>query len=167
MPADTSRFPGFRPPPMNTGRDDGTGKALDILAIIDERRNHVFVEQFLTAQNISFKLVRNDVDAVRAALWFQPKIIMMDMEKPRRQGVRAIEFIRMFEQWSGQKRIPIVALADSCTEEELERHRESGVDDFLTKPYTPQKMTSLLQSWIMFHELTEKTGKLRASAAAS
>ncbi len=91
---------------------------------------------------------------------------MMDLEKPRRESVRAIEFIRMFEQWSGEKRIPIVALADNSSAEDSERHRESGIDDFLNKPYTPQKMTSLLQSWIMFHELSEKKGKLRASAAA-
>ncbi len=163
MPTDTSRFPGFRPPPTPQASDDGSATALDILAIIDERRNHVFVEQFLNSQNISYKLVGNDVDAVRTALWFQPKIIMMELEKPRRQGARALEFIRMFEQWSGESRTPIVALADNCSPEDMERHRESGVDDFLVKPYTPEKMKSLLQSWIMFHELNQKTSKLRAA----
>lgn len=167
MSADTAKFPGFRPPPMRTASEDASVQALDILAIIDERRNHVFIEQFLNSQNLSFKMVRNDADAVRAALWFQPKIIMMDLEKQRRQGVRAIEFIRMFEHWSGAKRIPIVALADDCPAEERERHQESGVDDFLVKPYTPEKMKSLLQSWIMFHELAQKQSKLRASVAAS
>ena len=106
-------------------------------------------------QELNFKVVQNDMDAVRAALWFRPKIILTDMERPRSHGLRAVEFIRMFESWSGDKRVPIVAITEHAEGEDKERFLASGIDDFLVKPYTPKKLSTILQSWLLFQSIAE------------
>ena len=62
-----------------------------------------------------------------------PGLILLDLNMPRMDGRRALQEIRADEKL---KRIPIVILTTSKSEEDIVRTYDTGVNSFITKPVT-------------------------------
>ena len=64
-------------------------------------------------------------------------IILMDQEMPIMDGNAAAREIRSQEQKAGRegKRIPIMGVSANVREEQLREMVESGMDEYVTKPY--------------------------------
>ncbi len=74
-------------------------------------------------------------------------LILMDIEMPVMNGLEAAKYIR--EQMPPPKnRIPIIALTAHNPKIFFDDYRDVGFDQLLTKPYSIQKITSLLESLI-------------------
>ena len=69
------------------------------------------------------------------------------MQMPEMGGIEATIKIRELEK-STEKRIPIIALTAGATQEERERCMVSGMDDFLTKPIEPDKLSQTLSRFL-------------------
>ena len=69
----------------------------------------------------------------------------MDCQMPEMDGYAATEEIRRRE--TGQPRTPIVAVTASVLTAERQRCRESGMDDFLAKPWQPKELEEILARW--------------------
>ena len=68
-------------------------------------------------------------------------LVVLDLMMPRLSGLDVLDRIRSSERW---KRIPCIILT-AAGEEDYERDaRESGATDFLTKPFSPKKLYSLI-----------------------
>lgn len=74
--------------------------------------------------------------------------ILMDMEMPEMDGYEATRRIR-----SGQccPRIPIIALTAHALVEDRQRCLDSGLDDYLTKPISPQLLYQTLAHFLADH----------------
>jgi signal transduction histidine kinase/CheY-like chemotaxis protein/HPt (histidine-containing phosphotransfer) domain-containing protein len=74
-------------------------------------------------------------------------LIFMDCQMPEMDGFQATAEIRKQEAKSG-RRVPIVALTASAIEGDRERCLTSGMDDYVTKPFTAEQMRSALATWL-------------------
>jgi signal transduction histidine kinase/CheY-like chemotaxis protein len=74
-------------------------------------------------------------------------LILMDCHMPKLDGYATTIAIRQREMTSGQH-TPIVALTANAMASERAHCLEIGMDDYLSKPFTPEQLYDLLQQWL-------------------
>ena len=87
---------------------------------------------------------KNGKEALEMAKINHPDFIFMDVQMPEMSGFEATVAIRKYEKSKGI-RTPIFALTAGVTKGEMEKCREAGMDDFLTKPINQQALRALLK----------------------
>ena len=77
-------------------------------------------------------------------------LILMDCQMPEMDGYEAAAAIRRREALSGSRPrpIPIVAMTASTTGSEADRCRDSGMDDYLAKPFRSASLAAKLDHWM-------------------
>ncbi len=80
------------------------------------------------------------------------QFIVMDCEMPRLDGRQATRAIRALEaQWAAagrpHQRIPIVGLSGNARPEQVAEAKESGMDDYLSKPCSRDTLLNMLHKW--------------------
>lgn len=85
-----------------------------------------------------------------------PNLILLDLNMPRKNGMEALEEIKADERL---RRIPIVVLTTSKTEEDIIRSYNLGVNSFVVKPVTFESLVELVKElgryWFQIVELPE------------
>ncbi|HLO66392.1 MAG TPA: ATP-binding protein [Holophaga sp.] len=95
----------------------------------------------------SCHLASNGLEAVEAARKEPFDLILMDCMMPEMDGFEAARRIRRLEAEGGRPRLPIVALTANATKEDMQKCREAGMDDFLSKPYTSRSLKEMIARW--------------------
>ena len=83
------------------------------------------------------------VQAVEAYRKLQPDIVLMDMAMPNMDGLDATAQIRQLE--AGARRARVIGLTGYATTEDRQVCLDSGMDDYLCKPITPQALKAVLE----------------------
>ena len=73
--------------------------------------------------------------------------VLMDVQMPEMDGYEATKGIREWEKTVG-KHVPIIAMTASAGETEREKCIAVGMDDYLSKPVTYDKLDSVLFKWV-------------------
>jgi CheY-like chemotaxis protein/HPt (histidine-containing phosphotransfer) domain-containing protein len=91
--------------------------------------------------------VEHGRDAVAETECVQFDMVLMDCQMPEMDGLSATKAIR-----DGERRtrwhVPIVALTAHATEGDRERCLASGMDDYMTKPFTQGELGNMIQKWV-------------------
>jgi PAS domain S-box-containing protein len=74
-------------------------------------------------------------------------VVLMDMQMPGMDGCEATRAIRSFEQARGGSRTPIVAMTANVRTEDRQRCLDSGMDDYLSKPFRQENLAAMLEKW--------------------
>lgn len=90
----------------------------------------------------------NGLEAVEIYKEQQPDIILMDIQMPLLDGIKAAKQIREIEQETST-RIPIITLTAHALAEEQEICKQAGMDDFLTKPIDLDLLYEVLKKWLI------------------
>jgi CheY-like chemotaxis protein len=72
-------------------------------------------------------------------------IILMDCQMPEMDGYRATAEIRQLERNGGGRHVMIIAMTANAMEGDREKCLETGMDDYLAKPVTLEKLTEVLE----------------------
>ena len=66
---------------------------------------------------------------------------------PEMNGYEATQAIRALEQKTGKARTPIIAVTAHTLRGDEERCLEAGMDDYLSKPISVQRLTDTFIKW--------------------
>jgi len=92
--------------------------------------------------------VNNGREAVDAALKTPYSLILMDCQMPEMDGFEATGLIRHSESEIG-RHTPIIGLTAQAMEGDRERCLQAGMDDYLSKPATLERLKNLVDSWVI------------------
>jgi two-component system, sensor histidine kinase len=92
--------------------------------------------------------VNNGKEAVDAALKTPYSLILMDCQMPEVDGFEATGLIRLSESEIG-RHTPIIGLTAQAMEGDRERCLQAGMDDYLSKPATLERLKNLVDSWVI------------------
>jgi two-component system, sensor histidine kinase and response regulator len=153
-------------PPL-TRRNRGAAAAsfdAQILVVEDNRVNQEVVTGILENMDCKVVTAANGKCAVERFVSGSFDLILMDCEMPVMDGFEAARSIREIEEppgETGQRHTPIVALTAHALAEIRERCLQSGMDDFLVKPFDELQIQEMLRRWI---PARERAPRVRAPA---
>lgn len=122
------------------------GHALRLLLVDDNPVNRELVCALLEPFDVDIETANDGVEAVEAAARSTYDLILMDVQMPNMDGLTATRRIRAAEAPYGV-RVPIIALTANVLPEQVARCRESGMDDHLGKPISPERLLNMLGRW--------------------
>ncbi len=89
------------------------------------------------------------VDGVEAVKKFKENkydIIFMDVQMPLMDGYEATKCIRDYETENNLKPVKIVAMTANAMQDDIELCLNSGMDNYLSKPFKRDDMVRIIQS---------------------
>lgn len=103
----------------------------------------------LQLQQIGFAadVVSNGEEAVSAVEKGHYDLVLMDCQMPVMDGFEATREIRKAETQTGH-RIPIIAMTAHAMEGDREKCIAEGMDDYLSKPVSPETLKAILERWM-------------------
>jgi signal transduction histidine kinase/DNA-binding NarL/FixJ family response regulator len=112
-----------------------------VLLAEDGRDNQTLICAFLRSLGLTYAVVGDGAAAVQAALAGNFDLVLMDIQMPVMDGVRATEVLR----GAGFAR-PIVALTANIMAEDLQRYAEAGINSTVGKPVDVAEFVQTLDS---------------------
>ncbi len=118
---------------------------MNVLLAEDNPVNQEIAVGLLEVLDCKVTVAENGRDAVEAAGRDTFDLVLMDCQMPVMDGIEATRAIRA--SMSGAEEVPIVALTANDIETAKDACLAAGMDDLLSKPFTLEDLTSLLDRW--------------------
>lgn len=125
----------------------GGGRPLDILVAEDNEVNQLVFSQILDGLGLAYRIASNGRTAVEMHRTLKPRLILMDVSMPEMNGLEAAAAIRRAEVGIGT-RTPIIGVTAHALKDDREMCIEAGMDDYLSKPVSPNKLAAKINAWI-------------------
>ncbi len=122
-----------------------------ILLVDDEPTNLEIVQRQLEDASLLVDSACDGIEAVAMAQKHNYAAILMDMQMPTMNGLDATRRIREILE---HRDTPIIAMTANAFAEDKRLCLEAGMNDFLTKPFTPEQLYTTL-----FLALDSRTSK--------
>lgn len=126
--------------------DEAAGARRKILVAEDNAVNQRVAVMQLQHLGYEASTVEDGKKAVDLALNGEFAAVLMDCQMPEMDGFEATSKIRLAEALTGQH-IPIIGLTAQAMSGDREKCIASGMDDYLSKPVTLEKLRSTLDMW--------------------
>jgi len=122
-----------------------TLKGSNILLTEDNKINQEIILGLLENSGINIDIANNGVEAIELMKLNQDKyeLIFMDLQMPIMGGIEATKIIRELNQ-----NIPIIALSANVMKEDIDKTKEAGMNEHLTKPIEIEKLYKTLLKYI-------------------
>jgi signal transduction histidine kinase/DNA-binding NarL/FixJ family response regulator len=121
-------------------------RGMKIVVAEDNPVNRRIMQLLLRKSGIEAVFACDGREAVEARLNEDPEMIFMDVQMPEMDGYAAARAIRAKEaETPGLGRVFICALTADAMSGDRERCLQAGMDDYLTKPINPGKVTAMLE----------------------
>ncbi|MEN0059974.1 MAG: response regulator [Bdellovibrio sp.] len=111
-----------------------------ILVVDDVSDNRLLISRYLKNTGVQIIEAASGSEALAAIEWAAPDLILMDIQMPMMDGYETTQRIRA----KGYDK-PIVALTAHAMKEEIERCREVGCDEVMTKPARRKELSYLIR----------------------
>jgi len=119
-----------------------------ILLVEDNRVNQTVAKAMLKKLGIKVDIANNGEEAlVRLRSENDYSVVLMDCQMPIMDGYEATRAIRTDETLVSKRGIPIIALTANALKGDREKCLASGMDDYLSKPLSIDKLQEKLSYW--------------------
>jgi CheY-like chemotaxis protein/HPt (histidine-containing phosphotransfer) domain-containing protein len=92
--------------------------------------------------------VANGAEALRALETLPYDLVLMDVQMPEMDGYEAARRIRRSRSPILNPQIPIIAMTAHALQGDRERCLAAGMNDYVTKPVSPQALAEALDRWL-------------------
>ncbi len=127
---------------------------LDILVAEDNEVNQLVFGQILSGLGLSYRIAGNGRTAVEMHRALKPRLILMDVSMPELNGYEATRAIRAAEISTGAH-TPIIGVTAHALKGDREKCIESGMDDYLPKPVSPDRLGAKIGTWLSETEMAK------------
>ncbi len=122
-------------------------KTINLLVVEDNLMNQKLISKILELWDCPFEIAPSGFIALEKTQQTKYDIILMDIHMPEIDGCETTEKIRANENNLNQS-TPIIALTAAALLDEKNRAFDSGMNDFLTKPFSPKQLKKRLAKWL-------------------
>ena len=119
-----------------------------ILLVEDNSVNQLVTLGMLKALGTRADIAGNGQEALDAIAREPYDLVLMDCQMPVLDGYEATRILRAREKESGGGRLTVVALTANALPGDSDRCLNVGMDDYLSKPFTIQRLHDTLAKWI-------------------
>ena len=121
-----------------------------LILVVDDNSFNLFIaENLLKDLGYHVKTARNGKEAIeivesaaKESLFFS--VIFMDCQMPIMDGYEATKILTKMIEKNEIKQVPIIALTANTRERDIQRCYDSGMTDFLSKPFVKFKLLDIL-----------------------
>ena len=134
---------------MTKARDENSKKAWPvwqgkwILIVEDEEHNYTYIHEILKRTKVGMIRAESGSDAIRLFTENKIDLILMDIKLPDMDGYKTTQEIKKLDP-----NVPVVAQTAYAMVQEREKCLQAGCDDYISKPYDPDKLIGLLGRYI-------------------
>lgn len=119
-----------------------TTQNVRVLLVEDNDINRLYAKSILQTWKCSTDIAENGLIAIEKLKSNSYDVILMDVQMPVMDGYEATKAIRMMPHPVGGT--PIVALTANATKIDVEKCLTAGMNDYLSKPFTPEDLYQML-----------------------
>ncbi len=130
------------------------GEGFRILLAEDNRTNRMVAKGILENRGFTVDAVENGEEAVEAAERISYDLILMDIQMPGMDGVSAMMEIR---SRLDDEQLPIIAMTAHALKGDREKYLDSGMNDYISKPFHVPELISTIARWIDKDVPTDKS----------
>jgi two-component system KDP operon response regulator KdpE len=112
---------------------------INILVIDDEEQMRRLLRITFEASDFRVSEAATGKEGITQAAIVRPDAIVLDMGLPDMAGV---EVLRSVRSWSS---VPVIVLSVRGSEEDKVTMLDSGADDYVTKPFSPQELLARIR----------------------
>ncbi|MEM1134402.1 MAG: ATP-binding protein [Bacteroidota bacterium] len=116
---------------------------LHVLLVDDHEMNQLVAQQFLENWGATMDIAESGEEALEKIINKTYHIVLMDLNMPGIDGFDTSNRIRSMQD-SYFKQIPIIALTATAIDEVKHQVYESGMNDFVSKPFNPDELFNKL-----------------------
>tara|TARA_B100001059_G_C17832239_1_gene585453 strand:- start:654 stop:1346 length:693 start_codon:yes stop_codon:yes gene_type:complete len=114
-----------------------------ILVVEDDKSISDLISLHLKKNNFEYLVVHNGEDALSHLDNFMPDFIILDWMIP---GLSGLEVLRRIRNKQEYKNLPILMLTAKNSEQDKIISFESGLDDYITKPFLPSELIARVKA---------------------
>ncbi|HMX21440.1 MAG TPA: ATP-binding protein [Accumulibacter sp.] len=120
-----------------------------VLLVEDNAVNQLVAQSFLVDLGLKVSVAHNGLQAVAMTAKERFDVVLMDCQMPELDGFEATQRIRERERHDGiTAPLPIIAVTANVFEDDRERCFETGMNDFIAKPFKQAELHSVLSRWL-------------------
>lgn len=119
-----------------------------VLLTEDNPVNVIVATEILRGYGCTITTAENGLEALEEVKKQPFDLIFMDCQMPKMDGFEATAEIRALERQQVIKKIPIIAFTANAMRSDEEDCINAGMDDFITKPISPQNLEKVLSKWL-------------------
>lgn len=116
-----------------------TGDA-PILVVEDEPKLSALLRDYLINAGYDVKCLDNGLDVIPAIAVFNPRLILLDLMLPGRDGLEVCRELRTFSA------VPVIMITARVEEIDRLLGLELGADDYICKPFSPREVTARVKA---------------------
>ncbi len=128
--------------------------AYKILVVDDEPIIVRLMEFILARQGHDLIVAVNGEEALEKIKTHRPDLVLLDIMMPRIDGYEVAQKVRADPQTA---ELPIIMLSAKAQDEDIRRGVEVGVDEYITKPFTPDHLVRVVSEHLSRIENNEKS----------
>jgi PAS domain S-box-containing protein len=152
--------PSDQPPPADDHSVAAFRQTYRILIAEDNLVNQRVAIYMLEKQGHQVQGVMNGEEAMAALEKGNFELVLMDVQMPKMDGMKATKLIRLKEKATGLH-IPIVAMTAHAMTGDREKCLEAGMDDYVSKPLNAKQLSDAIVRVMTQHPMRSGAGEIQ------
>ena len=128
----------------NTRNSVPSWKGKVLLVVEDEDHNYTYIYEILKRTRINMIRAETGLDAIRMFGEHKIDLVLMDIKLPDLDGLDATKEIKKLNA-----EVPVIAQTAYAMKKERDRCIAAGCDDYLSKPFDPDKLMNLVSKYLL------------------